>query len=99
MKLPDDDLKRSKHVGVVLCVLKCFKWKLYRCTFWLIFEVNLWNAQSNDEIHTSYILEVQFLVGSIRPTSGLIFIGTNLVLRIQGIREVSEVCDTALLAR
>jgi len=25
MKLPDDDLKRSKHVGVVLSVLKCFK--------------------------------------------------------------------------
>jgi len=24
-KLPDDDLKRSKHVGVVLSVLKCFK--------------------------------------------------------------------------
>jgi len=22
---PDDDLKRSKHVGVVLSVLKCFK--------------------------------------------------------------------------
>ena len=25
MKLPDDDLKRSKHVGVVLSVLKCFR--------------------------------------------------------------------------
>jgi len=24
-KLPDDDLKRSKYVGVVLSVLKCFK--------------------------------------------------------------------------
>ena len=24
-KLPDDDLKSSKHVGVVLSVLKCFK--------------------------------------------------------------------------
>jgi len=24
-KLSDDGLKRSKHVGVVLCVVKCFK--------------------------------------------------------------------------
>jgi len=24
-ELPDDDLKRSKHVGIVLCVLKRFK--------------------------------------------------------------------------
>ena len=24
-KLSDDDLKRSKHVGVLLSVLKCFK--------------------------------------------------------------------------
>ena len=50
-KLPDDDLKRSKHVGVVLSVLKCFKWKLYRCIFWLIVEVILRNARCNDEIH------------------------------------------------
>jgi len=51
MKLPDDDLERSKHVGVVSCVLKCFTWKLYRCIRWLIVEVNLGNARSNDEIH------------------------------------------------
>ena len=38
-KVPDDDLKRSKHFGVVSCVLKCFKWTLYRCICWLIFEV------------------------------------------------------------
>ena len=49
-KLPDDDLKRSKHVGVVLSVLKCFKWKLYRCICWLIVEVILRNARCNDEI-------------------------------------------------
>ena len=41
MKLPDDDLKRSKHVGVVLSVLKYFKWTLYRCICWLIVEVKL----------------------------------------------------------
>jgi len=29
-----------KYVGVVLYVLKSFKWKLYRCICWLIFEVN-----------------------------------------------------------
>ena len=45
------------------------------------------------------MLEEQFLAGFMRPACGLIFIGTNLVLRIQVIREVSEVCDTALLAR
>ena len=39
MKLPDDDLKRSKHVGLVLRVLKCFKLKLYRCICWVIVEV------------------------------------------------------------
>ena len=39
MKLPDDDLKRSKYFGVVLSILKCFKWKLYRCICWLIVEV------------------------------------------------------------
>jgi len=50
MKLLDDDLKRSKHVGVVLYILKCFKWKLYRCICWLIFEVILRNARYNDEI-------------------------------------------------
>jgi len=41
MKLSDDDLKISKHVGVVLSVLKCFKWKLYRCICWLTVEVTL----------------------------------------------------------
>jgi len=49
-KLPDDDLKRSKRVGVVLSVLKRFKWKLYRCICWLIVEVILRNARCNDEI-------------------------------------------------
>ena len=43
-------MKRPKHIGVVLSVLKCFKWKLYRCICWLIFEVILRNARSNDEI-------------------------------------------------
>jgi len=38
-KLPDDDLKRSKHVAVVSNVLKYFKGKLYRCICWLIVEV------------------------------------------------------------
>ena len=28
-------------VAVVLSVLKCFKWKLYRCICWLIVEVIL----------------------------------------------------------
>ena len=41
MKLPDDDLKRSKYVGVVLSILKRFKWKLYRCICWLIVEVTM----------------------------------------------------------
>jgi len=39
MKLPDDDLKRSKPVGAVSSALKCFKWKLYRCVCWLIVEL------------------------------------------------------------
>ena len=58
-KLPDDDLKRSKHVGVVLSVLKCFKWKLYRCICWLIVEVFLRNARCNYQIHVDWI----FLIG------------------------------------
>jgi len=40
-------------MGVVLCVLKYFKWKLHRCISWLIFEVILRNARSNDEIHVN----------------------------------------------
>ena len=48
------DLKRSKNVGVILSVLKCFKWKLYRCICWLIIEVILRNARCNDEIHKFY---------------------------------------------
>ena len=32
--------------------LMCFKWKLYKCICWLIFEVILRKARSNDEIHT-----------------------------------------------
>jgi len=32
-------------------VFKCFKWKLYRCICWLIVEVILRNAWSNDDIH------------------------------------------------
>ena len=38
--------------------------------------------------HTWYVLEKRFLAGFIRPASGLIFIGTNLVLRIQVILEI-----------
>ena len=60
MKLPDDDLKRSKHIGVVLCVSKCFKWKLYRCICWLIVEVILRNARSNNEIHTNLVFVSRF---------------------------------------
>ena len=40
MKLPDDDLKRSKHVRVVLSVLKYFKCKLYGCICWLIVKLS-----------------------------------------------------------
>jgi len=54
-KLPDDDLKRSKHVGVVFSVLKFFKCKLYRCICWLIVEVILRNARCNDEIESLFI--------------------------------------------
>jgi len=65
-KLPDDDLKRWKHVGVVLSVLKCFKLKLYRCICWLIVEVILQNEQSNDEIHFQdihYVIKSQEIRG------------------------------------
>jgi len=53
MELPDGDLKKSKHVGVGLSVLKCFQWKLYRCIYWLIVEVILRNARCYDEIHNT----------------------------------------------
>jgi len=65
MKLPDDDLKRSKHVGVVLYILKCFKWKLYRCICWLIFVVILRNARSNDEIHILWSLRFSGTLNSV----------------------------------
>jgi len=47
--------KRSKHVGVVLSVLKCFKWKLCRCICWLIVEGFLRNGRCNGEIHVELI--------------------------------------------
>jgi len=40
----------SEKIETCRSGLKCFKWKLYRCISWLIVEVILWNAQSNDEI-------------------------------------------------
>ena len=38
-QLPDDDLKRSKHVGVILSVFKFFMWNICKCNCWLINEV------------------------------------------------------------
>jgi len=50
-KLPDDDLIRSKHVGVVLSDFKVFYMHLYNCMCWLIVEVMLQNARCNDKFH------------------------------------------------
>jgi len=38
--IPDDDLTRSKHVGVILSVLKVF-YVNYKCSCWLIIEMIL----------------------------------------------------------
>ena len=38
---PDDDLTRSKHVGVIISVFKCFMCTLCKCSCWLIMEVLL----------------------------------------------------------
>jgi len=51
-KLPDDDLKTSKHVGVCLSVLSE---NYIGAFFWLIVEVILRNAQCNDEIPVLWI--------------------------------------------
>ena len=42
----------SEKIETCRSVLKCSKWKLYRCICWLIVEVILRNARCNDEIHT-----------------------------------------------
>jgi len=39
----DDDLKRSKHVGVILIVLSVFMLNLFKCNCWLITETILRN--------------------------------------------------------
>ena len=49
-KFSDDVLKRSKYIGVVLSVLKCFKWKLCKCNSCLIVEVikiTTWHCRGN----------------------------------------------------
>ena len=51
---------------MVLSVLKCFKWKLYRCICWLIVEVILRNARCNDEIHAVHsFFEINILKKAI----------------------------------
>jgi len=40
----------SEKIETCRSGFKCFKWKLYRCIFWLIVEVILQNAWSSDEI-------------------------------------------------
>jgi len=43
----------SEKIETCRSGFKCFKWRLHRCIFWLIFEVILRNARCNDEIHNS----------------------------------------------
>jgi len=76
MKLPDDDLKRSKHVGVVLSVLKCFKLKLHRCICWSIVEVRMLGITMQNVslrmriivLYTTTILNILSTTGEILRT-------------------------------
>ena len=71
-QLPDDDLKRSKHVGVFLIFLIVFMWNLYKCNCWLIIEAILQNARCNNKIYKhnkvisgiqlDFILQLQILL-------------------------------------
>jgi len=49
---------RSEKIETCRSGFKCFKWKLYRCIWWLIFEVILRNAPCNDEIHSTFVFSV-----------------------------------------
>jgi len=59
--------KRSKHVGVILIVFKCFMWNLCKCNCWLIIEVNHPNCLKNNNLkfnYVHYILCVMLLLSS-----------------------------------
>ena len=43
----------SEKIEICRSGFKCFKWKLYRCIFWLIVEVILRNTRCNDEMQSN----------------------------------------------
>jgi len=56
--LPDDDLRRMKHVGVFLSVLIVFMWNLYKCKCWLIIEESVTQFEGKSKIkYTDYLIE------------------------------------------